>query len=105
MSKPFEFKIGSEPNIVVRIVDEDRNPVDISGATTLQLKISDKDDTAPTEVTKTAVFTTDGKDGKLQYTVVGSEFAVGLWYIEARAVIGRNILTKTGTFRVLPVLF
>lgn len=98
-----EFKIGSEPNIVLEILDENRDPVDISGATTMQIRISDKADT-PTEYTKTAVHTTDGTDGKLQYRVSGSEFAVGQWWVEAHVIVGTTILSSTTSFRVLPSL-
>lgn len=69
---------------VVTLMDGDA-VVDINGATTKSLKFGKPDQTS---ITKTAAFTTDGTDGKLQYTTLANDLdAMGQWQIQAYVVL------------------
>ena len=53
---------------------------DISSATVMQIIFRDPDGV---ETTKTAVFTTDGSDGKIQYTTVSGDLDLaGKWVLQ-----------------------
>ena len=59
--------------------------VDISGATTKQIKFYDP---TGTTTTKTASFTTDGTDGKMDYTCVADDLdVVGTWQYQGYLVM------------------
>lgn len=71
---------------IITIVDDNGDAVDISGATTKNIKFLKPDETA---VTKTADFTTDGSDGKIQYETVDQDLIpAGLWHIQGYVDIG-----------------
>jgi hypothetical protein len=71
----FERTIHDQSNVVV----------DISGATTKQL-IFVKPNGA--KLTKTAGFTTDGKDGKLRYSTVSGDLNLsGTWSVQAHIIL------------------
>lgn len=73
--------------------------MDISSASTVELILK-----SPSGVskTKTASFTTDGTDGKIQYiTVDGDLDEIGTWRIQSKVVIGSGTWrTDVGVFRV-----
>ena len=75
-------------DFILTIVDaETCLAIDISSMTTLQVKYYKPDGTV---VTKTAVFLTDGTDGKIVYTTVTGDIdQVGMWsYRGAVAKVG-----------------
>ncbi len=60
--------------------------VDISSATTKNIKI--KKPVSSTVLTKTGTFTTDGTDGKLQYTTIAGDLdEVGVYNVQAYLVL------------------
>jgi len=65
----------------VRIIDDSTNAaLDVSDATTKQIKFKKPDGTV---VAQTAVFTTDGSDGYIQYTTVANDLnALSQWHIQ-----------------------
>jgi len=71
---------------VIELTATDCNGVveDISAATTLEIYFQKPDGTT---VTKTAVFTTDGTDGKFQYTTIAGDLdMVGTWHYQGHIV-------------------
>ena len=72
---------------------------DISTATTKQFTFKRPDGTT---FTKTAVFTTDGTDGDIQYLSVDGDLNVsGTWHLQAYVVTpAGNWKTDVGHFRV-----
>ena len=83
--------------------DCDPEPLDISGAGTLEI-IFQKPDGTP--VTETAVLTTDGTDGKMHYLTVADFLdTVGNWKRQGRVVEGDNDhKTSSICFKVHPNL-
>lgn len=88
---------------VVQLYDNNGNPLNVSGATALQLWFK-----SPTGLTysKTATFLTDGVDGQIQYvTVAGDMNEVGLWQMQAYAVVGTSTWhSNIYQFKVYPNL-
>ncbi len=80
-------------------VQEDGNVVDISGATTKQMKFKKPDGSIET---RTASFQTDGVDGVLTYTTqAGDMNVIGLWELQCYIVVGpQSWHTSTTMFRV-----
>jgi len=72
---------------------------DISAATTKQIIFERPDGTT---LTKTAVFTTDGSDGNIQYVSVDGDLNVtGTWHLQAYVVTpAGSWKTSVGHFRV-----
>jgi len=73
--------------IRVRIIDEATDAaLDVSDATTKQIIFKKPDNVS---VTKTAVFTTDGSDGYIQYVTVADDLDVaGTWKVQGKVVSG-----------------
>ena len=74
-------------------------PVDVSTATVKKFYFQKPDGS---KINKTAVFDTDGVDGKLKYTTVASDIGIaGTWQVQAYVEIGtaKYYSTKT-TFTV-----
>ena len=74
---------------------------DISGGTTLQILA---DPPVGSVKTFTAAFTTDGTDGKLDYTTVSGDIdESGMWDIQAKVTEGASPITHTsvGELRVI----
>ena len=73
--------------IRVRIIDEATDAaLDVSGATTKQIIFKKPDNVS---VTKTAVFTTNGSDGYIQYVTVANDLDVdGTWKVQGKAING-----------------
>lgn len=71
----------NDEGTVIRItVKEGSTAVDISGATTMQMKFRKPSDVT---VTKTPVFNTDGVDGIMKYVVeAGVMDEVGIWEVQ-----------------------
>lgn len=88
---------------IVTILDENLNPLDISGATALKLAFK-----LPSgqHVPKFAQYVTNGRDGRLFYTSLPTDFMQsGLTYVQAQVTIGGAILTTAwGQFEVNPNL-
>ena len=72
---------------------------DISTASTKQIVFSRPDGTT---LTKTAVFTTDGEDGDIEYVSVDGDLNMaGTWHLQAYVVTpAGNWRTDVGHFRV-----
>lgn len=76
-----EFRVGDEGSILRVTVREDGVAVDISSATTKKINLLNPDGI---KTPKTADFTTDGSDGKIEYIVIAGDLnRSGIWRIEA----------------------
>jgi len=72
--------------IEVTIVDNAGDAIDISSATTKQIVFRLPNGT---NLTKTAAFSSDGKDGKIRYTTVSGDLKyVGWWEAQGRIAVG-----------------
>ena len=82
-----EFHVGDTGTLIQRqVLDQDGKAVNLSTATTKQIILKTLD--GAVTVTKTADFTTDGKDGWLQcYTSATDLSAAGRWFLEVRVAI------------------
>lgn len=91
--------IGTAITVVVR--NKSGLVVDISTATTKQIKLKKPDDSV---VTKTGIFTTDGTDGKFYYVTTSNDLnQVGTWGIQGYLVMtGFTGHSNPGIFQVLP---
>ncbi len=78
---------------------------DISLASVKEL-IFQKPDDAQTAVVQTAVFTTDGTDGKIQYTAAVDDLdEVGRWFLEGRVTLPTGVFTSSrGHFDVEEII-
>lgn len=75
------YDIGTD---LVATIKDGTSVVDISGATTRQIILGKPDGTS---LTKSGTFTTDGTDGKLQYTTISGDLNIcGWWKIQAYIV-------------------
>jgi hypothetical protein len=85
------------------IKDEDGVVVDVSGAGTLELVFRKPDGTA---VVKTAVFTTDGEDGVIQYITIADDMDTeGEWRVQGYVKIATSEFhSDVHRFRVYPNL-
>ena len=73
-------------NIILTIKNQDDTVIDVSTATTHEIKMRRA---AGTKVTKTSSFTTDGTDGKIQFTSLATDFSVrGVYKFQAHIVDG-----------------
>jgi len=85
-----ELHVGDTNFIFVVTVTEDCVAIDISAATS---KIITLLKPSGASLEKTASFTSDGVDGKIQYaTVAGDIDEVGLWRIQAVVELGSGSL-------------
>lgn len=76
-----ELRVGDIGTVIELTVKDGGSAVNISAATTKQIKFRKPNGTT---VTKTAVFTTDGTDGKIKYTTVADDLdTAGIWRAEA----------------------
>lgn len=82
--------------ITLTLKDAAGSVVDISSATTKQMLIKDPSDTVST---KTASFTTDGTDGKIEWTSTSGFFdAYGTYEIQGRVYGASFQYTSTRAF-------
>ena len=81
------------------ILDQDSSVVDLSAATTKQIKLLRPDGTS---VEEDASFQTDGTDGILEYTTVSGNLSIcGVWKIQWYVVLsGSTWRTDMKTFNV-----
>lgn len=76
---------------IVQVLDENLDPINLFGATSLVLAFQ-----APegTQFTKTAQFLTNGIDGKIYYVTNDTDLLeAGLWYVQAHVMVGSAQLT------------
>ena len=72
----------------ITLKDEGSSPeiVDVSTASTKEILLLMPNGTL---LTKTADFTTDGSDGKIEYTTVKGDLAIsGVWKVQAHVILG-----------------
>lgn len=70
--------------VFVVTVKDGGSALDISGATTKEIFFQVPDGTT---LTKTAAFTTDGTNGKIQYTTISGDLSVtGQWKLQAHVI-------------------
>ena len=89
--------------VVLTITDVDTKlAADVSAYTTAQVFLLT--DPAGTTTTKTAAFTTDGTNGKVQYTLLTGDINLaGVWFIRARVSTASAVKTSERIrFEVLP---
>lgn len=72
-----EIHVGDIGTVFLGTVMDGSSVVDVSGATTKQLFFKKPDDTV---LTKTAAFTTDGSDGKIQYASIAADLDIAGWW-------------------------
>jgi len=81
-----EVHRGDVGTVFVATIKQGSNVIDISAATTTQLLFEKPDGSV---LTKTATLTTDGTDGKLQYTTQSGDLDMsGQWRLQAYLVLG-----------------
>ena len=100
---PDEVHLGDIGTVFRATINDCSNgtqtPLDVSSATTLELFFKKPSGTV---VTQTAVLTTDGTDGQIEYvTISGDLDEVGNWMLQARVVMaGGDWRSDIGQFRV-----
>ena len=94
-----EIHKGDIGTVFVVTVQDGSSAVDVSGATTKQVLFRKPDGTV---VANDAEFTTDGTDGKIQYTSVADDLdTVGQWHIQARVTLPAGTWrSDVGVFQV-----
>lgn len=101
MSCESELHVGDTNFIFVVTVTEDCVAIDISAATSKVITLLKP---SGESLEKTAAFTSDGTDGKIQYaTVAGDIDEVGLWKIQAIVELGSGSLyhSSVKSFKVM----
>ena len=100
-----EIHLNDAGTIIEVEITEDGVVVNISTATTQELILKDPKGNLKT---KTTTFTTNGEDGKIQFTSVITDFdRIGVWRIQARLVLGSPVgdwKSDYGEFTVFPNL-
>lgn len=97
-----EIHLNEKGRTFITLITENDEPVDLSSATVKQI-VFDKPERNGV-MPMNAAFTTDGTDGKLQYTVTSNTFfdMPGAWQIQGRAnPTGKEVYSKIKEFRVL----
>lgn len=90
----------SDAGTTLRVtIEDDGTAVNIATATSKTIKLKKPGGTV---LSKTAILSTDGTDGKMQYTTVAGDLdETGEWQIQGYAVIGSwTGHSDIGTFRV-----
>lgn len=76
---------------IVQMLDENQNPLNISGATSIILAFQAPDGT---QFNKTAQYLTNGIDGQIYYTTTTSDITeAGTYYVQAQVTVGGSTLT------------
>ena len=76
---------------IVTVLDQNGNPLNISGATSLVIAFQLPDGT---QVNKAATYVTNGIDGQLYYVTTATDLLeAGLCYVQAQVVVGGSTLT------------
>lgn len=84
------------------ITEKNGTVVDVSSAETLVIHFQKPN---KTKLARTAVLTTDGKDGKIQYTTVaGDIMSTGVWQFQGYAVFSASekFSSEVAEFPVMP---
>ncbi len=80
-------------DILLTVTDSNCNPVDISTSTAREFELQKPDGSI---TTVTALFVTNGTDGKLRYTVASGVLnVVGTWSVRAKITEGATKLFRT----------
>lgn len=89
----------------ITLLDTDQAIFDLTSASTMEIRFKKPDPTAAT-VVKTAVWTTDGTDGKMQYVTVANDLdMVGDWHLQGYVVTAQwTGFSSIGQFEVQPNL-
>lgn len=99
---PQHLQLGAIGALIIVTVEEDGEIVNLASVTTKNFVLKKPNGVT---VTKTALFFTDGTDGKLKYTTIAGDLdKAGEWKIQADLVFpsGYDGPTKVETFQVLP---
>lgn len=76
---------------IVRFLDADTNPIDISGSTVISVAFQKPDGT---QVTLAAQYVTNGIDGEIYYVTTATDILeAGLWYVQGQVTVGGSVLT------------
>jgi PKD repeat protein len=79
-----EVHVGDINVLFVITLKDNTTVVDISSATTKEIIFKKSDGTT---LTKTALFSTDGTDGKVQYATISGDINMsGLWSVQAHII-------------------
>jgi len=94
-----EVHLSDIGTVFVVTVKDDATVVDISAATTKQIIFLAPDGG---KLTKSASFTTDGKDGKMQWTTIAADLdEPGTWKVQGKVVLTAGTwYTDISTFEV-----
>ena len=77
--------------LIVQFLDANGDPLDISGATSLQIAIQQPDGS---QVLKPAAYVTNGIDGQIYYVTTATDLLeAGLCYVQGQVVVGGSTLT------------
>lgn len=87
--------------LIIQVLDEDGNPVDLTGASDIKFILEYPDRNSRT---REASLFTDGTDGKVLYTTVESDLTQsGLYFVQVRYSLESEILfTEVGALQVFP---
>ena len=86
MGKIYLNDVGTRFEVTTK---DDGIVVDISGATTKQILFKKPSGSL---LTKNGDFTTDGTDGKLEYSVITDDLnEVGVWKIQTKIILGGGV--------------
>jgi hypothetical protein len=100
MSCESQLHVGDKNFTFAVTITEDCQPIDISSATDIDIIFSKPDGTS---VIKSAVFVTDGTDGKIKYITIDNDIdQAGVWKIQAVVTLGTGSLYHSAvkTFKV-----
>lgn len=88
-------KVGSTPKLIVTIT-EGGAAKNISGADVKKIFLRNPDGVA---ILKTAEFTTDGKNGKIEYKCTTEDLDMaGIWRIQGYVELGTDVWPSDGAF-------
>ncbi len=98
-----DIQLNDIGSLFIVTLKEGTSIVDLSTATVKEFYFQKPDGTI---LTKTASFTTDGTDGKIQYTTIAGDLNVaGKWKLQAKITLPAwEGHSGIGTFKVLPNL-
>lgn len=81
-----QIQVNNRTLFRMRILDQDRQVLDISAATTLEMIFVDP---ASAKTTQTATLTTDGTDGRMEWRATANFLSTaGAWKRQGHIVIG-----------------
>lgn len=99
MGANVSMQVGDVGTVIRLTIEDGGSAVDVSSASTKQIILLSPTQGA-TALTKTASFTTDGTDGRIEYATVAGDIDVpGWWKVQAKVVL------SSGTWSSTPVRF